>query len=210
MKNYWQGSDSQCLSVPLGWLWRLHPASKKRAYDSRSSQQSLWVYNYWCIRQDNGQSQDGKPPISTIRGYIRVWNDNNPQCDSISWAPWYREYAFLTTTLRKDMNSIVDKLNSLLKRADEALNVGLGGGIFYVDGFQEKFNGHRLSASRKMSLVNIIKRPPPPRLGGQDLILFHYKSHPLYENPPKSHRPLSNGGFFDQPGQLDPDSRKRW
>lgn len=63
------------------------------------------------------------------------------KCDSISWAPWYREYAFLTTTLRKDMNSIVDKLNSLLKRAAEALNVGLGGGIFYVDGFQEKFNG---------------------------------------------------------------------
>jgi len=44
-----------------------------------------------------------------ITGYIQFWNDDNDQCNGISWAPLYQAPAYLTITLRRDMNSLVDK-----------------------------------------------------------------------------------------------------
>lgn len=122
-----------------------------------------------------------------VTGYIQFWNDDNTQCDTISWAPWYRENVYLTTTLRKDMNSLVDKLNDLLKQAAQALTDGLGG-IYYVDGFQEKFNGHRFCEQEDDP--NYHKSPIDERTW-----FIHYDSP--YNNA-ASVTGFSSGSFFDQ------------
>ena len=44
-----------------------------------------------------------------VTGYIEFWNDENDQCNDVSWAPSYKAAAPLTKTLRKDMNSLVNK-----------------------------------------------------------------------------------------------------
>ena len=44
-----------------------------------------------------------------VTGYIQFWNADNEQCNSVNWAPAYKAKAYLTTTLRKDMNSLVDQ-----------------------------------------------------------------------------------------------------
>ena len=48
-------------------------------------------------------------PVRYVTVYIQFWNDENDQCDDISWAPYYKARAPLTRALRKDMNSLVNK-----------------------------------------------------------------------------------------------------
>lgn len=122
-----------------------------------------------------------------VTGYIQFWNDDNTQCDTVSWAPWYKASAPLTTTLRKDMNSIVDKLNDLLKQAAESLN-HYEDGVYYVDGFQDKFNGHRFCEQEDDPDYH--KSPIDDRTW-----FIHYDSP--YENP-SSVTGFSTGSFFDQ------------
>ncbi|KAL8908304.1 MAG: hypothetical protein Q9171_005512 [Xanthocarpia ochracea] len=123
-----------------------------------------------------------------VTGYIGFWNHDNAQCDQVTWAPWYKAPAYLTRTLRSDMNSLVDKLNNLLKQAANALSDGLGGGIFYVDGFQENFNGHRFCEQEDDPAYH--SSPT-----GERTWFIHYDSP--YENP-TSVTGLSDGNFFDQ------------
>ena len=86
------------------------------------------------------------------------------------------------------MNSFVDKLNKNLKQAANALSDGLGGGIFYVDGFQEKFNGHRFCEQEDDPAYH--SSPT-----GERTWFIHYDSP--YENP-ASVTGLTDGSFFDQ------------
>ncbi|KAL8724612.1 MAG: hypothetical protein Q9181_006752 [Wetmoreana brouardii] len=123
-----------------------------------------------------------------VTGYIQFWNHDNTQCDQVSWAPWYKAKAYLTTTLRKDMNSLVDKLNNLLKQAADSLSDSLGGGIYYVDGFQEKFDGHRFCEQEDDP--NYHNNPISERTW-----FIHYNSP--YKNP-TSVTGFGNGSFFDQ------------
>lgn len=83
-----------------------------------------------------------------VTGYIQFWNADNEQCNTVNWAPDYYAPAYLTTTLRQDMNSLVLKLNDLIKASVEAVN-DVDGGIYYVDGFQQKFDGHRFCEVEK-------------------------------------------------------------
>lgn len=122
-----------------------------------------------------------------VTGYIQFWNDGNTQCDTVSWAPWYRQAAYLTTTLRKDMNSLVDKLNNLIKQAVEGLSL-FDDGIYYVDGFQEKFIGHRFCEQEDDPKYH--KSPLDEKTW-----FIHYDSP--YENP-SSVTGFSSGSFFDQ------------
>ena len=122
-----------------------------------------------------------------ITGYIQFWNDENPQCDTVSWAPWYKEAAYLTTTLRKDMNSLVDKLNNLLKQVAGAIGDNIGG-IYYVGGFQERFNGHRFCEQEDDP--NYHKSPIDDKTW-----FIHYDSP--YQNP-SSVTGFGSGSFFDQ------------
>lgn len=77
-----------------------------------------------------------------VTGYIRFWNADNPQCDSVTWAKWPHEVAYLTRALRKDMNDLVLTLNEKIKTAVEAL-AGSYPGVYFVDDFDAKFDGHR-------------------------------------------------------------------
>ena len=86
------------------------------------------------------------------------------------------------------MNSLVDKLNNLLKQEAEALSNGLGGGTYYVDGFQEKFNGHRFCEQEDDH--NYHESPIDEKTW-----FIHYNSP--YKNP-SSVTGFSNGSFFDQ------------
>lgn len=122
-----------------------------------------------------------------VTGYIEFWNDVDTQCDTVNWVPWYRtEKAFLTTTLRSDMNSLVRKLNNLLKQAAEAL--GTLGGVYYVDGFQEKFIGHRFCEHEDDPGYH--ENPI-----GEKTWFIHYNSP--YQNSP-SVTGFGSGSFFDQ------------
>ncbi|KAI1375831.1 SGNH hydrolase-type esterase domain-containing protein [Hypoxylon crocopeplum] len=77
-----------------------------------------------------------------VTGYLRFWDDQNPQCDTVSWAPSYRSPVYLKTTLRQDMNSLVLRLNDVLRKVVDNLN-RLEGGVYFVDEFEQKFDGHR-------------------------------------------------------------------
>lgn len=134
-----------------------------------------------------------------VTGYIQFWNHDNPQCNDISWAPFYKTAAPLTTTLRKDMNDLVDKLNNLLKEVSDALSRSVGG-IYYVDGFQDKFNGHRFCEQE--ADANYHKSPI-----GERTWFIHYDIP--YENP-SSVTGFSQGSFFDQVNSIlipEPDGK---
>lgn len=60
----------------------------------------------------------------------------------MTWISWPHDKIYLTTTLRSDMNSIVLKLNALLREAVESLSERLPG-IYFVDEFESAFNGQR-------------------------------------------------------------------
>ncbi|KAL2204871.1 SGNH hydrolase [Sarocladium strictum] len=77
-----------------------------------------------------------------ITGYIRFWNAENPQCDSVTWTEFWHEEAFLTRGLRRDMNDLVLKLNERIKAVVESLSVHYPG-VYFVDDFDAKFDGHR-------------------------------------------------------------------
>ncbi|MCJ1376928.1 hypothetical protein MMC17_000018 [Xylographa soralifera] len=57
-----------------------------------------------------------------IPGYIQFWNDQNPQCNTVSWAPSYKQAAYQIIALRSDMNSLVDALNTLLSTVANAFD----------------------------------------------------------------------------------------
>lgn len=70
----------------------------------------------------------------------------------------------------------------------EALNSGVDGGVFYVDGFQQKFDGHRFCEVEEDP--NYHKSPIDPKTW-----FIHYDSP--YENP-SSVTGFGAGNFFDQ------------
>jgi len=123
-----------------------------------------------------------------VTGYIQFWNEDDHQCDTVSWASKYSAPVFLTTALRRDMNSLVDKLNDVLRSVVQALSGNGLGGIYYVDGFQAKFDGHRFCEPENDPGYH--KNPIGTRTW-----FIHYNSP--YENP-SSVTGFSSGSFFDQ------------
>lgn len=80
------------------------------------------------------------------------------------------------------------RLNEVLKASAEALSNGVGGGVYYVDGFQQKFDGHRFCEVEQDA--NYHKSPIDSRTW-----FIHYDSP--WENP-SSVTGLGTGNFFDQ------------
>lgn len=122
-----------------------------------------------------------------VTGYIRFWNDQNPQCDKVTWAPKYKAEAYLTTTLRQDMNALVLKLNRVLKDATEKLGDNFDG-VYWVDEFEKRFDGHRFCEQEKDPSYHF-----KPIL--QRTWFIHYQSP--YRNS-KEVTGLGPGSFFDQ------------
>ena len=79
-------------------------------------------------------------------------------------------------------------LNALLSRVADALNTALGGGVYYVDGFQKAYDTHRFCE---------VEADPSYHTSPIDARTWfiHYDSP--YENP-SSVTGLSAGSFFDQ------------
>lgn len=44
-----------------------------------------------------------------VTGYVEFWNQIDTQCNTVSWAARNKDDTFLTTTLRSDMNDLVQK-----------------------------------------------------------------------------------------------------
>ncbi|KAI0533025.1 SGNH hydrolase-type esterase domain-containing protein [Xylaria digitata] len=77
-----------------------------------------------------------------VIGYVRLWNDDNKQCDAVSWSPPYKIPTYITISLRQDMNSLVLKLNDVIQEAVDYLETAVGG-VYFVDEFEKSFDGHR-------------------------------------------------------------------
>ena len=80
------------------------------------------------------------------------------------------------------------RLNALFKASAEALSDGVGGGIYYVDGFQQKFDGHRFYEVEEDA--NYHKSPTDSKTW-----FIHYDSPHVN---PSSVIGLGGGNFFDQ------------
>lgn len=80
------------------------------------------------------------------------------------------------------------RLNALLKASAEALSDGVGGGIYYVDGFQQKFDGHRFCEVEENPKYH--ESPVDSKTW-----FIHYDSP--YQNA-ASATGLGAGNFFDQ------------
>lgn len=72
--------------------------------------------------------------------YINFFNDENPECDKISWGFWPWSLVPLTTQLRKQLNQMTLKVNQELRKAAEDLAPM---GVVFIDGINEQYEGHR-------------------------------------------------------------------
>jgi hypothetical protein len=86
------------------------------------------------------------------------------------------------------MNGLVIKLNKVIKDAADNLNRAFDGGIYFVDEFEEKFDGHRFCEVEQDASYH--NKPIADRTW-----FIHYESP--YENP-SSVTGLGPGTFFDQ------------
>ncbi|GAB1311946.1 hypothetical protein MFIFM68171_02156 [Madurella fahalii] len=121
-----------------------------------------------------------------VTGYIRFWNEVDTHCDRISWISWPHDKIYLTTTLRRDINSLVSKLNGILRRAVEGLSRAQPG-VYFVDEFEQKFDGHRFCEHKKDWKYH--NNPIDPKTW-----FLHYNSP--YQDPPAAG--TSNGTQFQQ------------
>ena len=72
---------------------------------------------------------------------MQFWNDDDDGCDDVTWEwVWTSRDHLLTTQLRQRMNYLVDNLNYQIRRSVFRLSRF---GVFYVDGFQNAYDGHR-------------------------------------------------------------------
>lgn len=75
--------------------------------------------------------------------YVTFFNEMNGQCDRINWHFHHNVFAdkaYLTRDLRHRFNLIAAQFNAVLKRAAEGLK---DMGVFFVDGIDSSFEGHR-------------------------------------------------------------------
>ncbi|KAF2970843.1 hypothetical protein GQX73_g2800 [Xylaria multiplex] len=77
-----------------------------------------------------------------VTGYVRLWNDDDTQCDTVSWSPSYNIPTYIKVNLRQDMNSLVLKLNDVIEQAVSYLESTVGG-VYFVSDFEKSFDGHR-------------------------------------------------------------------
>ncbi|KAF2653827.1 SGNH hydrolase [Lophiostoma macrostomum CBS 122681] len=79
--------------------------------------------------------------------YINFFNEGDPTCDKISWNQ-FKHKNNLDGILRGRLNKLVQTLNNLIREAaDEVKDYG----VFYVDAYQNAFDGHRFCDPTGMS-----------------------------------------------------------
>ncbi|KAN0068094.1 hypothetical protein V8E54_013664 [Elaphomyces granulatus] len=107
-----------------------------------------------CIMQV-WRPKDCNTTLDSIEASIRApnFNDIEAGCDNVSWAFW-SDKTKLTTYIRGWMNSLVRQSNTVLKEATmEVKHLG----VFYVDGFNQQFDGHRFCEAVTEASMYILK-----------------------------------------------------
>ncbi|KAK5624965.1 hypothetical protein RRF57_000681 [Xylaria bambusicola] len=77
-----------------------------------------------------------------VTGHVSPWNATNKQCDTVSWGRPYRDPIYLAR-VREDMNHLTLVLNAATEIVVTNLSTETSGGLYYVQNFEDKFNGHR-------------------------------------------------------------------
>ncbi|TGJ86909.1 hypothetical protein E0Z10_g1911 [Xylaria hypoxylon] len=121
-----------------------------------------------------------------VTGYVQLWNDANEQCNTVSWAPPYKPPTYITIGHRQDMNSLVLSLNLMIQLVIDSLESTVGG-VYFVDEFDKKFDGHRFCEVENDPTYH--KLPTDQRTW-----LIHYDS-PYGDS--SSVRASNSGHFFD-------------
>jgi hypothetical protein len=75
-----------------------------------------------------------------ILSYTTFWNDQDTACDQYSWNDWGWSTPKLTTTLRQQLNALATAVNGEIRKAANDL---AGMGVFFVDGLEDAYQGHR-------------------------------------------------------------------
>ncbi|KAF2496003.1 SGNH hydrolase [Lophium mytilinum] len=75
-----------------------------------------------------------------LAGYVPFFNADDAGCDNVSWNVHGGSEPKLTRGLRESMNGLVELLNKVLAEVARAMRPW---GVFYVEGFEEAFGGHR-------------------------------------------------------------------
>ena len=93
---------------------------------------------------DEGRKAGGATPRENfqvyVTSYMTFFNQDNPQCNDISWSYWHWSTPKLTTDLRKKLNDLTTQVNKAVKSAAEDLK---SMGIIFVDGLEDVYKGHR-------------------------------------------------------------------
>ena len=93
---------------------------------------------------DSGRSAGGAQPIQSfqvyVTSYMTFFNQDNTDCNGISWGYWPFSKPMLTVALRTQLNGLVTRVNSAIEAAAHELE---NMGVIYFDGLEIEYQGHR-------------------------------------------------------------------
>lgn len=91
-----------------------------------------------------GRESGGANPRESFQvfvpGYVTFFNEENPECDDISWSYFRWGDPKLTRKLRKQLNDLTRNVNKVIKDAANDLERM---GVIFVDGLEKAYEGHR-------------------------------------------------------------------
>ncbi|KAH7074078.1 SGNH hydrolase-type esterase domain-containing protein [Paraphoma chrysanthemicola] len=147
--RYWKGDAPEPM---LGCDQRLAMA-EGIINDAQFKKDLLSTYS--AVIKAGREAKGANPPEAFqayVGGYIRLWNQDDEQCDKAVWnvLPFtYKQW--LTRALRKRFNDLVIRLNQVVKEAADELRPY---GVFLVEGYDEKFEGHRFCERYEHSCIH--------------------------------------------------------
>lgn len=75
-----------------------------------------------------------------VTSYMTFFNQDNTECNDISWNYWGWSTPNLTTDLRAQLNGLTLRVNEVVKNAAQDLR---GMGVIYIDGLESSYEHHR-------------------------------------------------------------------
>jgi hypothetical protein len=105
-------------------------------------------------KRRNSESLTRFTDVYMSGGYIGLFNHDDTDCDHVFWNVangWFAYKQWLTTSLRREFNDLVDELNGIIKSVAEELGPW---GAIYVDGYNQGFNNHRFCEHREPKCIH--------------------------------------------------------
>ena len=110
--------------------------------DDGSFQEKINV-GLWHVA-NAGRTAGGAQPIQSfqvyVTSYVTFFNQDNTDCNGISWGFWLWDKPMLTVALRTQLNGLVTRVNSAIQAAAHELE---NMGVIYFDGLEDEYDGHR-------------------------------------------------------------------